>query len=243
MGTGEQSRPGTSRRVNLARAHNKSGNPAATLWYVYSGHSASDWVLEGQLEWANYLWLEATPRVSAVNYAPAHSVPRSVSKLVVSTALFADGMTEWHAVFDDTATAHFTEAAEHDIRLASLKLAAKAATAAGARLVCRTKSDIQARSLLLGNWARAISWIAACRDHPLDPSMVEVASVMRACRTATLETLTNELGHLEIPKLYAAIFRLIQIGRLEADLDLEPLSRRTLLRERQSDAPPHSLNT
>lgn len=242
MGKGEQGRPGTSRRVAMARAHNKTGNPAATLWYVYSGHTESDWVLEGQLAWANFLWLESTPRLSAVNYAPAHTVPQSVSKLVTSTARFEDGRSEWHAVFDDTSAFKPLESGRQDSRLDSLKLAAKAATAAGARLVCRTKSDIQARSLLLGNWARAIAWIAACRDHPLEPSMAAVAAVVRDCHTATLKRLTEDLSELEIPKLYAAVFRLIQAGELESDLDLEPLSPRTLLRERQSDAAPHALD-
>lgn len=225
-------RPATSRRKSFAQQNNKPGNACATLWQAYSGHNDRDVLLETQLEWANFLWVEATPNVHSCDYAPSRKdLLADGGYKLASIAIFKDGFAEWHVTLDDrdalSRAAHTNVPSSPSPHLLALMSAAKAA---GASLEVRSTGAFQSRSLLLANWSRALSWISAARYHCLSDLQNDLLCAVRNVGQLSLgEAIRCRSDPGLRPLIIAAVFRLIQMGRLSSDLHLNPLSLSTVI--------------
>lgn len=229
MGTRQPGpRLGTSRRAQLALAHGRKPNALATLWYAYSGHNGEDVVLQGQMEWANFLLVESTPKVLSVDYAPRPNILGGTAHAALASivAYTFERASEWHVL-------HAAEPDQKQVLLADIskvpsKTLIRAAQDVGAIVVVRTKADFQAQALLLSNWARALSWIAAARCHGLSDMQEKACSTIRATGPMTLRDVQRDaLDPHAFALAVAAMFRLVQQGRLACDLHLHPLSLNT----------------
>ena len=225
-------RPATSRRKSFAQKNNKPGSAFATLWQAYSGHNDSDVLLETQLEWANFLWVEATPNVSSCDYAPSQNDLLADGEYkLASIAIFNDGSAEWHVIGSDRAVRrdalHTNVSSTQSPHLVTLMSAAKAA---GASLEVRSTDAFQSNSLLLSNWSRALSWISAARYHGLSDLQNDLLCAVRGVGQLSLDEATRCRSDPGLQSLIiAAVFRLIQMGRLSSDLHLNPLSLSTVI--------------
>lgn len=224
-------RPATSRRKSFAQQNNKPGNAFATLWQAYSGHNDSDVLLETQLEWANFLWVEATPNVRSCDYAPSQKdLLADGGYKLASIAIFKDGSVEWHVTINDRDAP--SRAAPTNVPSSPsphLLILMSAAKAAGASLEVRSTEAFQSNSLLLSNWSRALSWISAARYHGLSDLQNDLLCAVRSAGQLSLDEAVCCRPEPSLrPLIIAAAFRLVQMGRLVSDLHLNPLSRSTV---------------
>lgn len=226
-------RPATSRRKSFAQQNNKPGNAFATLWQAYSGHNDRDVLLETQLEWANFLWAEATPNVRSCDYAPSQRALLADGPCkLASIAIFNDGSAEWHVTSGDSAVP--SQATPTNVSSSSpnphMRTLISAAQGAGASLVVRSTRDFQSHSLLLSNWSRALSWISAARYHGLSDLQSDLLCEVRNTGQLSLsEAIRCRSDPSLRPLIIAAVFRLVQMGRLFSDLHLNPLSLSTVI--------------
>ena len=217
-------RLGTRLRGKLAEAYGQRGHQKAGLWYVYSPRTDRDWVIRSDLHYDHFVWTEADADVVDVDYAPTLSFPELDGLPLAAIVQYGGGMMQWHQL---------TNASE--IRSTqSSDLIAGAAKHAGARLRLVDQEEIYRNQQWLWNWKRVIAWMAAARGTTLVPFTNQIAAFIDRRGSATLGEVAQLGSDESFPLFAAAVFRLVQRGALQSNLDEHPLSMFTEFVTRRS---------
>lgn len=219
-------RLGTRFRGKLASAYGQRAHHESNLWYVYSPRTNSDWVLRGDLEWDHFVLSESDVRIKNIDFSPAPVAGvfddgthyRTILDAVVT---YHDGAIEWREVKPLDASRSRTER-QHRAQLEATRVAKVAYTR-------WTEVELHANPLKLANWRRAIAWMAAARDYPLALQRTDLAGYLHIHETVTLGDLALYVGDAAFPLFMAAALRSVQSGDCLSDLDINPLSNRTVL--------------
>lgn len=221
-------RLGTQFRGKLAAAYGQRGVGPNSLWYVYSPRSQCDWVLRSDLEWDHFVLAESDPTITSCSYEPIqNSVPLGGYMLDVpvdAVITYNDGSVEWRRI-------RFAGKERDDVSDVALKLDEHIAAAkqAGVTYKLWTEETIRRNPLLLGNWRRAIAWMAAARDRPLSAYQEELHRALRAKSALTFAQIETMFGEPSFGLYAAAAFSGLQRGTYVSDLDVAPLSLKTTL--------------
>jgi len=222
------SRLGTKQRFALDTAKRTHGHARSTQWSVYSPRTERDWYLKGLLEWADFLCVEATPGIIAVDYAPPFRFididGRDRKIELTSIVTLANGTIEWRHVI----------ATEKPLRNNSLSLDAyvarmnDAAKQNGAIYRLIDQNQVYAQNQLIANWTRIIAWLSSVRGRPLFEMLLRIELLVKSKNTVSLDDILSMDDDRDIRiLLVAATFKLLQNGRLTSDLTNSVLSKQT----------------
>lgn len=215
--------PGRSR---LRQTQGARGHQLFNVWYHYSPRLRRDVVLNSDVEFAHFFWVEGDPTVrryelepDAVIVAVGAEMRRTQFDALVE---FRSGRPQLREIKTSEANLTVREVAQREAQQ-------RAAEAAGFDYVRITQEDLDKHGLLIRNWRCALSYQAACRELVLEPHCAELLDiVMRVHRCALDEMLRNTNPDLR-PVYLAALFRCIQEARLASDLDVKPLCAASLI--------------
>lgn len=226
--TQKTGRLGTQMRGALASAYDARGHLASDLFYAYSPRMDQDVVLSGALQFGHFLLVESDPNIVRVDYAPAARITllagEATASLVNAEVIDNSGALIWHEV------------------KASRALERSNAVRTGLQLVIQQKKsvgwpsehrvftelDIYANPLRIRNWNRVISWMAQARHFPLLEERRQVFEVIRKKRSIVLAEVLSLVTEERRGLAAAALFKAVQEGRVQSDLDIAPLSLRSV---------------
>lgn len=221
---GKGTRLGTKLRGRLEEAYGARGHHQSSLWSVYSPRTNRDWVLRGDLEWGHFLFAESDPKIETINYSPVPQIVR-VGDEDCATELdaevkFKNGRIQWREIkFSDS----FEELDARSQR--QWKAQAEAANSQGIEYVRFTENEIFANPQRIANWRRVVAWLAAVRGRSLYSQHVEVAALLNAQGSASLEEIRLLGSGPESAYYVAAVLKGVQDGKFFSDLDVKPFNK------------------
>lgn len=233
-GAGSIGRPGvrlgTSMRGALAEAYQARGHGKSSLWMVYSPKANKDVILRSDLEFGHFLLVESDPNIVSVDYSPSPRLQtyagEGVATIVDAEVTLRNGAVVWREVKSSS------DVADGALGRANLQLLIqiKAAEGVSAHHQLLTELDIYACPQRTLNWMRIIPWLAQARAWPLHEYSKRVASLLKIHHKVTLSEVLN-LGDGVAGALYlAALFKAMQLGLYESDLNERPLSKWSVFR-------------
>ena len=211
-------------RGALAEAYAARGHHQSDLIFAYSPRMDADVILRSSLEYAHFLLAESDPFIAQIDYAPMVKVARlageRVAALVDAEVVDLDGSITWREV-------KYLKSLEsgQDAR-SELQIRIQRELAAGwtANHEIYTEREIYKNPTKIRNWNRVISWIAQAREFPLVKESRDVFFFIQKKGSVKFSDVLR-LGDSETAALFAAaLFKLIQKGKLYGDLDQVPLS-------------------
>ncbi len=223
-------RLGTSMRKALADAYDARGHGRSGLWPVYSPKADRDFVLRSDLEFGHFLLVESDPEIVSVDYAPAPRIQsyagEGIATIVDAEVTLRSGAVIWREVKCSEDVVHGATGRAN----LQLLIQIKAAEGVSARHELVTEKEIYANPQRILNWMRILPWIAQARDWPLHEYASRAMSLLKAQKRATLGEVLD-LGSGDERALYGAgLFKAMQRGCLDSDLDERPLSIRSVFR-------------
>lgn len=206
-------------RSSFLKKRNLPDRNASNIWYHYSGRLRRDVLIAGDPHFEHFCWLEGEESISEYELRPA-AVAYTDGQQPEEAQCWArvirrSGRPELHAICDE------------DCAVGARLL--EAVSAAGFEYIRISPSFLSERTRLIRNWRRALAFLGAARELPLDPACNEIASFFRTTRQSTLGQVL-ERTKIELRSLYtAAVFRCLQDGWLNSDLATKPLCLATHL--------------
>ena len=223
-------RLGTRMRGALAEAYGARGHSKSGLWLLYSPKANKDVVLQSDLKFGHFLLVESDPNIVSVDYTPAARLQNyageGAATIVDAEITLRSGTVVWREI-------KRSEDVENGATGRSnlqLLIQIRAAEGVAARHELLTEKEIYANPLRIRNWMRIVPWIAQAREWPLLENASKVAALMRRKVHVTLGEVLD-LGDGRDNALYAAaLFRAVQRGCYDSDLDEHSLTIRSVFR-------------
>lgn len=216
---GARKRFGPGRNA-LRGAQQSRGHRLHNIWRQYSARQGHDVVLKSDAEFEHFCWLEGDPKIKSYELEPAPIIVHIDNE---------PHKTQFDALcYMRTGQPQLREVSESDSDLDERKLLQRevqleAVRRSGYDYVRITRIDLDQHRMLISNWRRALAFLAACRNLVLEPLCAEVLATIKRERRCDLETLLLTTDPSARPKYIAAVFRCLQDGRLQSDLDLKAL--------------------
>ena len=230
---------GPSRRDLLSKYHAR-GKAKHTLHLCYSARLQKDLVFRGDAEMLHHFWVEGDRTVASCLYEPdpiAAGIDADIQKTIFDALIrFTNGravLREIKSTWDDlavTSSQTDSRASEHQQREA-LQLATQTRIAKNAGLEYQriTLTELAKHDLLISNWRRAIAFLSACRNVPLQSCINDLMLILHRERQMMIGDMVVRFESHREADYQAALFLAAQKGNLITDMDSMPLSRRTLL--------------
>lgn len=212
-------RPGSSRSQLVAKYHAR-GHRLFNLWYQYSPKLDRDIILSSDAAFDHFCWLEGDPNVRTYALDPQ---PLS---LCVDDQLM-------DACFDVRVELRVGRAQLRDLdsrcdgETQSTEAKRSLAQQAGFEYLRVDRSLLRQHHQLIANWRRALSFIAAARDHQLSSFHNDLSGAMRHEPSMTIGGLLLHTEDEAQSLMLATIFRALQEGWLQSNMDEAALSRST----------------
>ncbi|MEO7916625.1 MAG: hypothetical protein ABIR16_03195 [Dokdonella sp.] len=214
--------PSTKLRNGLFRLCGQAPEHGGNLWLVHSTRNHQQWIINGDLKFLHFLYLEFEPSVLGFEIRPA-AVAATIDEVTEHVTFdavvrFTDGRTECRMV----GTSEHTP--QQDL----------AASRCGGVTQLVSVDDLYPVRNRILNGLRMNRFLTAARHHPLEADCNAVlVSLKRSQAAVTLEELCTRLHHIHAAFAQAAVFRLYQLRRVDLDLNAGPLHRHSLVGIRQ----------
>ena len=216
------------RRLNNAVGAREKLN--FNLWYVYSPKNKRDWVLDSDLAFQYYLYLESHPDVESYDLQLEPELvkvgPDNHRTTFDANVLLRDGSREeWEFKNSD-------ELADESAIRAQQQRDAQIASAEERGTVARTKTELELEPYQqrLQNWRRMLAPMSRARDENINVTKSAVAIALSAKSEITIGELLERFPQASHPHLFASIFTLLQEGSARSDVDQNALSPVTKVR-------------
>lgn len=200
------------------------------LWYVYSPKNQRDWVLDSDLAYDYYVYLESHPDVASYDLQLEPELvkvgPDNHRTTFDANVLFRDGRREeWEFKYADELDDESAIRAQQqrDAQIAS-------AEERGSIARTRTNLDLEPFQQRLQNWRRMLAPMSRARDENISVTKSAVAVALSAQAEMTIGDLVERFPQASHPHLLASIFTLLQEGSAHSDVDQNALSPFTKIR-------------
>lgn len=228
-------RLGTQLRGVLSDQFHARRHQANDLIYTYSPRADADVVLRSSLEYAHFLLVESDPRMARVDYAPAERVARlcgeSIATAVDVEVVDIDGTVTWREI----KYLKHREINEREYACETWQFLNKMADGVADNFQVLTEKEIYLNPVRIRNWNRIVAWIAQARELSLGKEGQAVLALIRRRKQVRFEEMLT-IGEKDRAGLFAAaLFREVQKGTVESDLERAPLSPHSLFFQRKEE--------
>lgn len=219
-------RLGTRLRGQLADAYSARGRLTSKLIYTYSPRMRRDVVLKSELEYWHFVLCESDSRISSTDYAPKKEIVEvgdDVHGTIVDTVVWLkDGTVEWREIkYSDDSSVRGRHQKEAQ---------AAAAHKAGVAYLRLSEREIFEFPQRISNWVEVIAWLSAVRNIPTLEYDLAVRKLIKSQRLVTVEDVQALANSRPQSSCFvASAFSMLQKGEVFSDLDIRPLTSKTII--------------
>jgi hypothetical protein len=177
-------------------------------------------ILKSDAEFDHLCWMEGDATLERYQLEPepllVHTEGQTQRTQFDVLVTLRDGSVQLRDVKEAEDASNVREQHEREAR-------AHCARTAGFDFVRITRTQLDEQRQLILNWRRALSFLAACRDLPLESYRLEIAAALQRQPHCTLEDVLSGTSEALRPLYLAAVFKSLQAGWLASDLAVKPL--------------------
>ena len=222
-------------RQALMERFGMRGHHYSNIWIFYSAKTDRDWAVSSDLEFDFAIWAESNPEIAGFDLNPPEVMVKvgddDCRTRFDAIVRYVSGRLEATEV-----KYSYDQGREEGARTARQRAAQKSAAERDGMTYRRiSEVDLAPHQMTIVNWRRVVAFLAAVRVIDITAEREMVAIKLSASPEGiTLGELLDGVDEARHPAMLAAVFRLVQQGLYEAELDTRPLSLESRVTPKQA---------